>query len=105
MKMLLNTIALVMMVQASPALAQADTRAVSYADLDLSQSAGQAALESRLRSAVRQVCGDPGVRDLKEMYAQRACRSQALAKAKADMTLAIRAHSTVRVAEAGRPKG
>ena len=42
-------------VAANPAHAQ--TRIVSYADLDLTSPAGQATLDRRLNTAIRQVCG------------------------------------------------
>lgn len=104
MKMLLNGLALALLVQTSPAFAQPNVRTVNYADLDLSRTEGQAALESRLRAAVKQVCGRPGVRNLKEMIERRECRRIASAQAKADMSLAIRKQSTVRVARAATAK-
>jgi UrcA family protein len=56
--------------------------AVSYADLDLTTETGQAALDSRINAAVKEVCAKPAViRDLKAMTAWADCRKDAAASA------------------------
>jgi len=66
-------------ISASPVLAKAATpgvRIVSYADLDLSSSAGQARLERRINAAVRDVCGEAPSFDLVRRRAVAECRTQ-----------------------------
>lgn len=66
MKALLTSSALLLAVilpsvtraQTADAPAPAEVIAVSYADLDLTQSAGTRLLNNRLRSAAQRVCGD-----------------------------------------------
>ncbi len=55
-------------------------RVVSYADLDLSSSAGQARLEQRINAAVRDVCGEAPSFDLARLRAVRECRIETRAK-------------------------
>ena len=62
---------------ATPVFAKAATpgvRVVSYADLDLSSSAGQARLEQRINAAVRDVCGEAPSFDLARLRAVKQCR-------------------------------
>lgn len=70
----------------SPAVAAPNlivrTAMVSYADLDLGTEAGVATLDTRIRTAVRDVCGSvtsPGLRANAEV---RECRKDALASAR-----------------------
>ena len=63
----------------SPARAESDTQVVSYADLDLTSPAGQAALDRRLNAAIRQVCGRPFPIDLQTHRQVQQCRSQTAA--------------------------
>lgn len=72
----------------APAHAQS-SREVHFADLDLGSPAGQRALESRLRSAVRVVCATPNPTDLKQMSETRRCRRVASAGAKLAVDRAI----------------
>ena len=65
----------------SPASAQ--TRAVSYADLDLASPAGQAALDRRIENAVRHVCGTAFPIDLQSQRDVRRCRSETRADVQA----------------------
>lgn len=67
---------------------QAETRsyrtaAVAYGDLDLASAAGQATLQSRIKAAVRRVCGSGMGRQALSaaMDAQR-CHAEAMASAK-----------------------
>lgn len=61
---------------ASPAFARSAT--VSFSDLDLDSSAGQARLDARIRSAVRSVCeAGSGNRPLAELRATARCMRDA----------------------------
>ena len=71
----------------APAIAQ--TRVVSYADLDLSSSAGQAALDNRIDNAIRQVCGSAWPLDLQSQNEVRRCRSQTRADIQAQRNDAL----------------
>jgi len=51
---------------------------VSYGDLDLSSPAGFKILESRVKRAVRTVCGNADIRDLSRTQAVAECRGMAL---------------------------
>lgn len=64
-----------------PALA--DTRLVTYSDLDLSTKEGTVQLDARLRKAAREVCGFKGqVLPLSELESARQCYNQSLADAR-----------------------
>jgi UrcA family protein len=55
---------------------------VSYADLDLTDTAGARTLYARLKSAAREACGpEPSVRDLHDTADYRSCYEYALNKA------------------------
>lgn len=59
---------------------------VSYADLDLSQASGRAALEQRIEVGLARVCPQrPAPNELRLMQAYRNCRSQARAEAQAQL--------------------
>ena len=69
--------ALASAVTTSPVFAKAATpgvRVVSYADLDLTSSAGRARLEQRINAAVRDVCGEAPSFDLVRRRAVAECR-------------------------------
>jgi UrcA family protein len=71
-------------IKAVPAFAEPAQINVSYvhtADLDLSSSAGQRALEVRLSQAAREVCGTASDVDLEGKNDVRACRVEVLARA------------------------
>ena len=71
---------------ASPAIAAppaAQTRIVSYADLDLTRAAGRATLERRIDRAVRAVCGRAAPTDLNGLDQVQLCRAETLADAAA----------------------
>lgn len=79
---------------AAPAMASSDTvapkRLVHYADLDLTTSAGQRALHSRILRAAGKVCGGVDLRDLdpmREVFT--ACREAAKATATEQVDLAL----------------
>jgi UrcA family protein len=67
---------------------QAETRsyhtaAVAYGDLNLASEAGQATLQSRIKAAVRRVCGSGvGRATLSEVLDEQRCHAQAMASAK-----------------------
>lgn len=70
-------------VSSAPAFASplpVETRIVAYGDLDLSTRAGQARLEQRIVSAVREVCGEANRYDLRGRAAVRDCRETTLAR-------------------------
>ena len=69
--------------------AQAETRTVRYADLDLTSPAGQAALDRRLENAVRQVCGDPYPIDLQTVNEVSRCRRETRANIQAQRNDAL----------------
>ena len=64
---------------AAPAFAQDDTRSitVSYDDLNLSSERGRERLTTRVKMAVRKVCGLPGRATLRERVAERECMAHA----------------------------
>ena len=73
---------------ASPALAAApaaQTRIVSYADLDLASTAGRAALDRRIDRAVRAVCGRAAIKDLNALRLVELCRDETLADARSQL--------------------
>ncbi len=57
------------------------SQSVPYSDLDLSSEAGQKTLASRIKSAVRSVCGQPGSRDLKARQLHQNCKTDAARRA------------------------
>ena len=50
---------------------------VRYADLDLASAKGQAALQRRIAFAVRQVCGDPGLKTAQAYQQEQTCEADA----------------------------
>jgi UrcA family protein len=74
-------------IKATPALADpaapVNVSRVQTADLDLSTSAGQRALDIRLANAARDVCGTASDVDLQGKNEVRKCRIEVLAKANA----------------------
>lgn len=59
--------------------------AVPYSDLDLTTTAGQDALETRISSAIRAVCAKPDIRNLKGLAAWTRCRADARENAEAQI--------------------
>jgi UrcA family protein len=75
----------------APAAAQTETSvAVSYAGLDLSNPADAARFDMRLRAAAGEVCGTADARNLSLSAAVDSCRKEAIARAKADVQVALR---------------
>jgi UrcA family protein len=62
---------------------------VKYSDLNLASEAGQAALHSRIKSAVHKVCGTDEVGDLNLKSLQRKCRADAFRNAQVGADNAI----------------
>ena len=87
---------------AGPSLAESPatdvpTVAVPYGDLDLSREGGRAALDGRIRAAVRTVCRPIGLGPL-ESIARHRCERRVLAAAREDAALAALAQSRVQLA-------
>jgi UrcA family protein len=71
------TIAAALLASATPALSQPATHsvAVHYGDLNLASADGRAALDGRLRQAIRTACGDPSPADLRGLNRAANCRA------------------------------
>jgi UrcA family protein len=65
--------------------------AVSYAGLDLSRPADAARFDRRIRAAARTVCSDAPMLDLGVAARVQACEDSAIARARADLRVALRA--------------
>lgn len=74
---------------AAAAPADQESVVVSYAGLDLSKPADAARFDMRLRAAAREVCGSADGRDLPLSAAVDACRKEAIARARADVQIAM----------------
>lgn len=74
----------------APALAEGKTKEVKYEDLDLSTVAGQERLMTRVKSAVKQVCGSPRAITINDRLNEKKCKEAAMASAmpKAEQTVA-----------------
>ena len=57
----------------TPTMANAKTQEVRHADLDLSSAEGRTRLDTRIRQAVKQVCGTPRGWTLAERQDQQNC--------------------------------
>ena len=67
-----------------------DSLQVSYADLNLSNEAGRAALRNRIEMAATEVCGGlPGARSLEDVQWFKNCRDKAIADSTPLVTAAI----------------
>ena len=66
---------------ASAEAEDAPTAIVTYADLNLSSTAGVAALNQRISVAAGRICGEADVRDLQRQAAAEACRTTAVRSA------------------------
>ena len=66
---------------AAPAMADVKTKEVRHADLDLSSVEGRDRLQTRIRQAVKQVCGSPRGFTMEERQDQRNCEKDAFLKA------------------------
>lgn len=66
---------------AAPAMADVKTKEVRHADLDLSSAEGRDRLQTRIRQAVKQVCGSPRGFTMEERQDQRNCEKDAFLKA------------------------
>ena len=88
---------------AAPAFAQDDTRSitVSYDDLNLSSERGRERLTTRVKMAVRKVCGLPGRATLRERAAENACKVQAMSDAETKLAALFNGGGT-RLADQGR---
>jgi UrcA family protein len=81
--------------QTTPVFADPDSdlfevkRAVRYGDLDLSSSQGQKQFETRIKAAVKIVCGDTSNASIIEKRQIEACSKQSMANAKHDADVVI----------------
>jgi UrcA family protein len=85
-------IAMLMAFSASPALSQpvaVATTTVQTADLNLSSTSGQRALDRRLNQAVKEVCGYASDADVAGKNEVRRCRVETFAKAESERDLRI----------------
>ena len=74
---------------ASPAAAEEASVVVPYEDLDLLGPAGVEQLDSRIRRAIKQVCGEPDRRNLKLAQFWKECRDQSLQEANTQVAQAV----------------
>ncbi|MEO7603114.1 MAG: UrcA family protein [Sphingomicrobium sp.] len=100
---LLATLLFPIALAASPVSAdpiQAESLAVSIADLDLASAAGQKAFDRRLGRAVVDLCGEAADVDLAGRNAVRKCRADTLAQAyrAKDQRLALRSADPIQLA-------
>jgi UrcA family protein len=89
----LGAAALAAFTLAAPAAASPvgeDNVVVGIAGLDLARPSDAARLDMRLRRAAEEVCGTADGRDLRLSGAVAACRTEAIARARADVEIAMR---------------
>ena len=65
------------------------SKAVSYADLNLSSPVGVKELNRRVHNAARDLCTINGIKPLTAVWAERACIRDAIKDATADVELAV----------------
>lgn len=84
------TTAAALLAASAPAMAEIKSKPVQYSDLDLSSAAGQKRLATRIKSAVKSVCGSSRTISLAEKLDHERCKRDALESAlpKADRTIA-----------------
>ncbi len=73
----------------TPVLAEPVSKTVEYGDLDLTSQVGQQRLETRIKSAVRAVCGQSYATTFAERRLVEKCKSPAMAAAMRDANVAI----------------
>ena len=73
----------------APAFAADQSVEVRYGDLDLSSEAGVSALKQRVAVAVRHVCGNADIRNLREVADMNRCRAEAATRSDNDVQLAL----------------
>lgn len=76
----------------TPALADWKTKSVDYGDLDLSSAKGQERLMTRVKQAVKQVCGSPRAFTIKERADRLRCEVDATARAMPEAQKTIAAY-------------
>lgn len=89
-KLALSCAAVAAVAAITPAMAGHKTKSVEYQDLDLSLRHDQARLQTRVKYAVKQVCGTPRAFSLAEKSDLARCEADAMAAAmpKAERTIA-----------------
>jgi len=83
----MNTLAIKALAAASfsllavaPAAAQ-EARVINYSDLNIASAAGAEALNARIETGIKAVCGRPEVRDVNSVAAWNECRDAAMSSA------------------------
>ena len=89
---------------AMPAAAADRSVDVPVADLDLSQAADRAVLDSRIENAARKACAS-GMRGVAARQVENECRAQAIADATRQAELAIKSDRDTRLATLARDPG
>jgi UrcA family protein len=86
----LSVMAASMLAISTPAMADWKTKTVEHEDLNLSSAKGQERLKTRIKQAVKQVCGSPRAITFKERADQSRCEAEAIASAmpKAEQVIA-----------------
>lgn len=89
-KLALSFAAAAVVAASAPAMAGVKTKSVEYHDLDLASPQGQARLQTRVKYAVKQVCGSPRAFSIAEKIDLARCEADAMANAmpKAERTIA-----------------
>ena len=81
----------------TPSSAETVSIDVEYADLNLSNEAGMAALERRIERAIERICGDDNARQTFRLREQRRCAAQAKASANEQIARIVRNSTNVAV--------
>ena len=88
--LLISATAMISLPVVQPALAQSQSKAVHFADLDLTRAKDQKELDHRISDAATSVCDrNDDIRDLTKMNDYWACRKAALASSHDKVALAI----------------
>lgn len=88
----LSAIVVPVLLSTSPAMAEKATKQVRHADLDLATSAGQTRLQTRIKQAVKQVCGSLRGFTTKEHQDQKNCERKAFEQAAPESERVIAAY-------------
>lgn len=79
-----------------PAMAEQKNKEVKYEDLDLASDKGQQRLQTRIKYAVKSVCGSPRAMTLAERLDMARCETDAMANAMPKAAQAIAAYQQSR---------
>lgn len=89
---LLSLAAASTLLTAAPAMADVKTKEVRFADLDLSSPAGRDRLQTRIKQAIKIVCGRPRAITLDERQDLQNCETAAYQKANSQSAQIIAAY-------------